>query len=58
MNLFEVIKKNIRILSISKDSVTIGTEKGFWSKGLKFGDKRRLKMNIGERLERKKRYKK
>ena len=38
MNL-EAIKKSIKILSINKDSVTIGTEKGCWSKGLEFGNK-------------------
>jgi len=37
------IKKNIKILSINKGSVTIGTKKGFWSKGLEFGNKRRFK---------------
>ena len=37
MNLYELIKKSVKILAIDKDSVTIGTEKGFWSKGLEFG---------------------
>ena len=36
MNL-EAIKKSIKILSINKGLVTIGTEKGYWSKGLEFG---------------------
>ena len=35
------IKKNIKILSIEKNTVTIGTPKGFWSKGLEFGSKER-----------------
>ncbi len=36
------IKKGIKILSINKDCVTIGTEKGYWSKGLEFGHKRKF----------------
>jgi len=44
MNLFDVIKRNVKVLLINKDSVTIGTKKGFWSKGLEFGNKGRLKM--------------
>lgn len=43
MTLFELIKKSIKIIEIKGDSVTIGTEKGFWSKGLEFGDKKRFK---------------
>lgn len=39
MNLFEIIKRNIKILSISKDYVTIGTKKGFWSKDQNLGIK-------------------
>lgn len=34
------IKRNIKIIRINKDSVTIGTKKGFWSRGLEFGNKR------------------
>ena len=39
MNLYELIKKSVKVLAIDKDSFTIGTEKGFWSKGLEFGNK-------------------
>lgn len=37
--LVEVIKKSIKILKINKDSITIGSEKGCWSKGLEMGNK-------------------
>lgn len=33
------IKKAIKILKADKDSITIGTEKGYWTKGLEFGNK-------------------
>ena len=40
---FEAIKKSIKILKIDKDNfiVTIGSPKGYWSKGLKYGNKKR-----------------
>lgn len=60
MNLFDLIKKIIKILSINKDYVTIGTKKGFWSKGLEFGNKYRFlplntenKSNEFEKLKKK-----
>ena len=39
---FEVIKKSVKILKIDKDNfiVTIGSPKGYWSKGLKMSDKK------------------
>ena len=40
MKLFEIIKKNIKILTVKKNYIIIGTEKGFWSKGLEFGLKK------------------
>ena len=39
MNLFQFIKKNVKILNINGNTITIGTKKGFWSKGLEFGNK-------------------
>jgi len=46
MNLFEIIKKNIKILTIKKDYVIIGIEKGFWSKELEFGNKKEIRKRI------------
>ena len=36
----EAIKKSIKILKIDKDSMTatVGSEKGYWSEGLEFGN--------------------
>jgi len=34
------IKKAIKILKVDKDSIIIGTEKGYWTKGLEFGNKK------------------
>ena len=45
MNLFEIIKKNIKILAVKKDYIVIGIEKGFWSKGLEFGNLKRIKIS-------------
>jgi len=38
--LFVEIKKAIKILKVNKNSITIGTEKGYWTKGLEFGNKK------------------
>ena len=37
----EEIKRNIKIIKIDKDSVTIGSKKD-WSKGLEFGNKSKV----------------
>jgi len=36
----EAIKKSIKILKIDKDSMTatIGSEKGYWTEGVEFGN--------------------
>ena len=46
MNLFEIIRKNVKVLSIKKDYITIGIEKGFWSKELEFGNKKEIRKRI------------
>lgn len=37
------IRKNIKIMNINKNTVTIGTEKGYWSQGLEFGSNIKIK---------------
>ena len=37
---FRAIKKSIKILKISGKTVTIGSPKGYWSKGLELKDKK------------------